>query len=171
MMLLLLGSKMRMMMIILVFQPHRWWWWPCHSSLFMQWADVYRRFNQIPNQHSSHLCCVSLHHPSVRPRPGLDSSSLPAPELSANKLFQRWNKMGDFMPDKPDFMFSYEGLIWYGKTSAAQFSGSKRPPPTFGGIKYFCPTRMEYFYVKNICHNIGFPGNSADTGLRKKSVQ
>ena len=37
----------------------------------MQWADVYRRFNQIPNQHSSHLCLVSLHHPSVRRGPGL----------------------------------------------------------------------------------------------------
>ena len=79
--------------------------------------------------------------------------------------------MGDFMPDKPDFMFSYEGLIWYGKSSASKFYGSKRhtASPTFGGIKYFCPTRLEYFYVKNICHNIWFPGNSADLGLRKKA--
>ena len=47
---------MGMMMIIFIFRPHQWWWWwPCHSSLFMQWADVYRRFNQIPNQHSSQL--------------------------------------------------------------------------------------------------------------------
>ena len=141
----------------------------------MQWADVYRRFNQIPNQHSSHLCLVSLHHPSVRrgTGPGLASSSLLALELSANKLFQRWNKMGDFMPDKPDFMFSYEGLIWYGKSSASKFYGSKRraASPTFGGIKYFCPTRSEYFYVENICHNVRFPGTSADPWMRKKSVQ
>ena len=116
----------------------------------------------------------SLHQTAcVRPGPRLGHHRLLAQGCRQTNYFRDGTKWGDFMPDKPDFMFSYEGLIWCGKSWAAQFSGSKRPPnlnatPLFRRIKYFCPTRLEYFYVKNICHNIWFSGTSADLWMRKK---